>query len=562
MDRIAKNLTAFLACMLILLPAQAENAKDGKETKNDKKTFTVAKSLNVFNSVVRELKMLYVDDFDYENSVNTAIDAMLEDLDPYTVYYPADDTEELEMMITGKYAGVGAIIRYQKKREHVVISEPYEGMPAYNAGLRAGDVLLRVDSVDVRGKDTQTVSNLLRGEAGTTVTVTAQRPDGSEPRTYRITRANIQLPVLPYYDMLDDSTGYILFERFVDNCSREVRLALVDLVERGATRLILDLRSNGGGSLAEAVEIVNLFVPKGETVVETKGRLPQASHTYKTRHAATQPDMPLVVLVNGQTASAAEIVAGALQDLDRAVIVGTRTYGKGLVQVPRDLPYGANLKVTTSKYYIPSGRCIQAIDYAKRDEDGNVGRIPDSLTTVFRTAAGREVRDGCGISPDIEVELERVPNLLYYLSNDDCLFDFTTQWWLAHDSIPSAHDFEVSDELYATFRDSVRASGFTYDRGSEKALKSLKEWAEFEGYMDDAKDEFSALEAKLQHNLDKDFDNFADDIKRLLANEIVTRYYLQRGSIIQTLKDDPDLRSAREVIADPARYRSLLQPKK
>jgi carboxyl-terminal processing protease len=548
--------------MLILLPAQAENAKDGKETKNDKKTFTVAKSLNVFNSVVRELKMLYVDDFDYEKSVNTAIDAMLEDLDPYTVYYPADDTEELEMMITGKYAGVGAIIRYQKKREHVVISEPYEGMPAYNAGLRAGDVLLRVDSVDVRGKDTQTVSNLLRGEAGTTVTVTAQRPDGSEPKTYRITRANIQLPVLPYYDMLDDSTGYILFERFVDNCSREVRLALVDLVERGATRLILDLRSNGGGSLAEAVEIVNLFVPKGETVVETKGRLPQASHTYKTRHAATQPDMPLVVLVNGQTASAAEIVAGALQDLDRAVIVGTRTYGKGLVQVPRDLPYGANLKVTTSKYYIPSGRCIQAIDYAKRDEDGNVGRIPDSLTTVFRTAAGREVRDGCGISPDIEVELERVPNLLYYLANDDCLFDFTTQWWLAHDSIPSAHDFEVSDELYATFRDSVRASGFTYDRGSEKALKSLKEWAEFEGYMDDAKDEFSALEAKLQHNLDKDFDNFADDIKRLLANEIVTRYYLQRGSIIQTLKDDPDLRSAREVIADPARYRSLLQPKK
>ncbi|MBR4434171.1 MAG: S41 family peptidase [Bacteroidaceae bacterium] len=550
-----------LVGVLAFQPAHAEKVKDGKDTKNDKKTFTVAKSLNVFNSVVRELKMLYVDDFDYEKSVNTAIDAMLEDLDPYTVYYPADDTEELEMMITGKYAGVGAIIRYQKKREHVVISEPYENMPAYNAGLRAGDVILRVDSMDVKGKDTQAVSNLLRGDAGTTVTVTAQRPDGSEPKTYRITRANIQLPVLPYYDMLDDSTGYILFERFVDNCSRDVRLALVDLVERGAKRLVLDLRSNGGGSLAEAVEIVNLFVPKGETVVETKGRLPQASNTYKTRHAATQPDMPLVVLVNGQTASAAEIVAGALQDLDRAVIVGTRTYGKGLVQVPRDLPYGANLKVTTSKYYIPSGRCIQAIDYAKRDEDGNVGRIPDSLTTVFRTAAGREVRDGCGISPDIEVELEKVPNLLYYLSNDDCLFDFTTQWWLAHDSIPSAYDFEVDDDLYAAFRDSVRASGFTYDRGSEKALKSLKEWAEFEGYMDDAKEEFSALEAKLQHNLDKDFDNFADDIKRLLANEIVTRYYFQRGSIIQTLKDDPDLRSARDVLADPARYRTLLQPK-
>ena len=362
--------------------------------------------------------------------------------------------------------------------------------------------------------------------------------------------------------MLDDSTGYILFERFVDNCSRDVRLALVDLKEKGAKRLILDLRGNGGGSLAEAVEIVNLFVPKGETVVETRGRLPQASHTYKTRHAATEPDMPLTVLVNGQTASAAEIVAGALQDLDRAVIVGARTYGKGLVQIPRDLPYGANLKITTSKYYIPSGRCIQAIDYAKRDEDGNVERIPDSLTTVFHTAAGREVRDGCGISPDISVKAEKVPNLLYYLANDDCLFDFATHWWLTHPAIAPAEQFEVTDEMYAAFRDSVRASGFTYDRGSENALKSLKEWAEFEGYMDDARDEFSALEAKLQHNLDKDFDNFQKDIRLLLATEIVTRYYFQRGAIIQTLKDDPDLRSARDVLADPARYRALLLPKK
>ena len=540
----------------------AEHEQARQKVKGDRKAFTIAKSLNVFNSVVRELKMLYVDDFDYENSVNTAIDAMLEDLDPYTVYYPADDTEELEMMITGKYAGVGAVIRYQKKRDHVVISEPYEDMPAHRAGLRAGDVLLRVDSVDVKGMDTQAVSNLLRGDAGTTVTVTAQRPDGSEPKTYRITRANIQLPVLPYYAMLDDSTGYILFERFVDNCSRDVRLALVDLKEKGAKRLILDLRGNGGGSLAEAVEIVNLFVPKGKTVVETRGRLPQASHTYKTRHAATEPDMPLTVLVNGQTASAAEIVAGALQDLDRAVIVGARTYGKGLVQIPRDLPYGANLKITTSKYYIPSGRCIQAIDYAKRDEDGNVERIPDSLTTVFHTAAGREVRDGCGISPDISVKAEKVPNLLYYLANDDCLFDFATHWWLTHPAIAPAEQFEVTDEMYAAFRDSVRASGFTYDRGSENALKSLKEWAEFEGYMDDARDEFSALEAKLQHNLDKDFDNFQKDIRLLLATEIVTRYYFQRGAIIQTLKDDPDLRSARDVLADPARYRTLLQPKK
>ena len=551
-------LSACLVSMLMVLPVHAGSVK---ENKDDKKTFTVAKSLNVFNSVVRELKMLYVDDFDYEKSVNTAIDAMLEDLDPYTEYYPAGDTEELEMMITGKYAGVGAIIRYSRKNNHVVVAEPYADMPAYKAGLRAGDMLLRVDSVDVRGKNTEEVSRLLRGEAGTTVTVTAQRPDGSKPTTYRITRANIQMPVVPYSDMLDDSTGYILFERFVDNCSREVRLALVDLVERGAKSLILDLRSNGGGSLTEAVEIVNLFVPKGETVVETKGRLPQASQTYKTRHAATQPDMPLAVLVNGQTASAAEIVAGAFQDLDRAVIVGSRTYGKGLVQVPRELPYGANMKITTSKYYIPSGRCIQAIDYAKRDEEGNVGRIPDSLTTVFHTAAGREVRDGCGINPDIEITSEKIANLVYYLGNDECLFDFATQWWLAHDSIAPAKEFSVDDATLSAFRDSVRASGFTYDHGSEKALASLKEWAEFEGYMEDARDEFAALETKLQHNLDLEMDRFSDDIRDLLENEIITRYYLQQGAIIQLLKKDKGLLRAREVLADPARYSDILRKK-
>ena len=549
-----------LIFVIVILCAAGLSARDKKEDNGDRKAFTVAKSLNVFNSVIRELNLLYVDDFDYEKSITTAIDAMLEDLDPYTVFYPADDSEELELMTTGKYAGVGAIIRYQKKKDHVVVSEPYEGMPAYEAGLRAGDVLLRIDTIDLKGKDTQQVSDLLRGEAGTTVTVTAQRPGTAEPQTYRIERAAIQFPAVPYYTMLNDSTGYILFERFIEGCSRDVRLALVELEEKGAKSLILDLRNNGGGLLSEAVEIVNLFVSKGQTVVETKGRLPQASQTYKTRHAAAAPDLPLVVLVNGQTASSAEIVAGALQDLDRAVIVGNRTYGKGLVQIPRELPYGTNLKVTTSKYYIPSGRCIQAIDYAQRDEDGNVERIPDSLTTVFRTAAGREVRDGCGISPDKEVKLERVPNLLYYLANDDCLFDFATDWWLHHESIGTAEDFTVSDEMFTAFRDSVKAAGFTYDKGSEKILNALKEWAEFEGYMDEAKEEFAALEARFNHDLDRDFSVYEKDIKMLLADEIVTRYHLQRGAIIQALKDDDGLNAALEVVADKEQYAATLKP--
>lgn len=546
-----------LALCCYLPPMQAA----GDEDTPDRKNFNVAKNLNIFNTVIRNLKMLYVDDFDPEQSVTLAIDAMLDDLDPYTVYYPADDNEELEMMTTGKYAGVGAIIRKLKKGDQVVVAEPYEHMPAQKAGLRAGDVLQRVDTVDVRGMDTEEVSNLLRGEAGTFVTVTAQRPGTNEPQTYRIERAAIQLPAVPYYGMVNDTTGYILFERFIEGCSRDVRLALVALREQGAKSLILDLRSNGGGLLSEAVEIVNLFVPKGNVVVETRGRLSQMQQTLKTRHTATEPDMPVAVLVDGQTASAAEIVSGALQDLDRAVIVGNRTYGKGLVQVPRELPYGGTLKITTSKYYIPSGRCIQAIDYARRDEEGNpVGRIPDSLTTVFHTAAGREVRDGCGISPDVEVELKKMPNLLYYLANDDCLFNFATAYTLQHDSIGSAQDFVVDDALYAAFCDSLRASGFTYDRGSEKALAALREWAEFEGYMNQASEEFQALEAKLKPDLDTDLQNFSDDIRLLLADEIVTRYHYQRGTIIQALKDDEGLRTAISILNDPTRYKTVLSP--
>ena len=555
-----KRYAILLLVLLVAVSPRVMAAGNDNDT-SDRKNFSVAKGLNIFGSVVRNLNLLYVDDFDTEKGVTTAINAMLGELDPYTTYYPADDTEELELITTGKYAGVGALIRYQKSHDRVVVAEPYENMPAQKAGLRAGDILLRVDTTDVKGMDTQQVSDMLRGEVGTVVTVTALRPGSSEPHTYRIERAAIQFPAVPYYGMVDDTTGYILFERFIEGCSRDVRLALVELRERGATKLILDLRNNGGGLLSEAVEITNLFVPKGNVVVETRGRLKQVGQTYKTRHTASEPDLPLVVLVDGQTASSAEIVSGALQDLDRAVIVGSRTYGKGLVQAPRDLPYGGMLKVTTSKYFIPSGRCIQAIDYAQRDDDGNlIGRIPDSLTTVFYTAAGREVRDGCGISPDVEVEEKRLPNLLYYLANDDCLFDFVTSYTLQHDSIGPAEDFVVDDALYAAFCDSLRSAGFTYDRGSERALATLREWAEFEGYMEHAQGEFEALEAKLKPDLDTDLQTFSSDIRALLADEIVTRYHYQRGTIIQALKDDEGLRTALSILSDPDRYRNLLVP--
>lgn len=529
--------------------------------KGDNRNFQIAKNLDIFNAIFKELDMFYVDTVNPEKTIKEGIDAMLMQLDPYTNYFAEEDMGDLKQMITGKYGGIGSLITFYKAKNRVAIAEPFENTPAAKAGLKAGDILLEIDGKDLLGKKQDEVSNLLRGEIGTSFMLKVERPGEKKPLEFKLTRESIQINPVPYYGIVGKNTGYIVLTSFTDKSAKEVRKALIDLKQKGITSLILDLRNNGGGSLNEAVDIVNLFVPKGKEVVSTKGKVKQWDRTYKTTREPLDSEIPLAVLVNSGSASASEIVAGALQDLDRAVIVGTKTFGKGLVQTTRDLPYNGSLKVTTAKYYIPSGRCIQAIDYSHRNEDGSVGRIPDSLTTVFHTSVGREVRDGGGISPDKEIKAEKLPNILFYLVADNQIFDFATDYCLKHPTIVPVEEFEVTDEDYAAFKEKVKKADFKYDRQSEKVLKNLKEVAEFEGYMDDASEEFAALEKKLNHNLDRDLDHFSKDIKRLIADEIVKRYYYQKGSILEQLKDDENVEEAIKILNDQPEYQKILTKK-
>jgi len=390
---------------------------------SDDRTFQMAKNLDIFNSIVKELDLFYVDTIDPNKTIREGIEAMLYSLDPYTNYFPEEDQSELEQMLKNSYGGIGSIITWNPKLKRSMISEPYEGMPAAEVGLKAGDILMSIDGKDLAGKNNQEVSEMLRGQVGTDFKLKVKRPGTEKELEFDIVRRSIQLPIIPYYTVLENQIGYINLSTFSGDPSKEFKQAFLDLKKQGIKSLVIDLRNNGGGLLDEAVEIANFFLPRGETLVTTKGKIKQASNTYKTLREPLDLDIPLAVLVNSVTASSSEILAGSLQDLDRAVIVGTRTYGKGLVQTTRPLPYGATMKITTSKYYIPSGRCVQAIDYAHRNEDGSVGRIPDSLTTVFHTAAGREVRDGGGVTPDIVVKQEKLPNILFYLVNDNLIFD-------------------------------------------------------------------------------------------------------------------------------------------
>lgn len=525
---------------------------------SDDRTFQMAKNLDIFNSIVKELDLFYVDTIDPNKTIREGIEAMLYSLDPYTNYFPEEDQSELEQMLKNSYGGIGSIITWNPKLKRSMISEPYEGMPAAEVGLKAGDILMSIDGKDLAGKNNQEVSEMLRGQVGTDFKLKVKRPGTEKELEFDIVRRSIQLPIIPYYTVLENQIGYINLSTFSGDPSKEFKQAFLDLKKQGIKSLVIDLRNNGGGLLDEAVEIANFFLPRGETLVTTKGKIKQASNTYKTLREPLDLDIPLAVLVNSVTASSSEILAGSLQDLDRAVIIGTRTYGKGLVQTTRPLPYGATMKITTSKYYIPSGRCVQAIDYTHRNEDGSVGRIPDSLTTVFHTAAGREVRDGGGVTPDIVVKQEKLPNILFYLVNDNLIFDYATEYCLKHPTIAAPEQFEITDADYNDFKTLVKKADFKYDQQSEKLLKNLKEMAEFEGYLTDASQEFEALEKKLTHNLDRDLDHFSKDIKNMIAIEIIKRYYYQRGSIIQQLKDDSDLKEAIKILGDSERYKKML----
>lgn len=531
--------------------------------------FEVSKNLEIFNNLFKQLDLYYVDTLDTDKLVKTATGSMLNTLDPYTEYYPDDERDDLKQMLTGKYAGIGSLIHYSKNEDRCIISEPFENMPAAEGGLKAGDVILSIAGKEFGPKGsqntnefTESVSNALRGEPGTSFIVKIQRPGEDKPREIKLTRRAIKTPPISYYGMIAENTGYIYLSSFPEGAATDVRRAVIDLKQKGAKQLVLDLRNNGGGSMQEAIDLVNLFIGKGKTVVELKGKIKSANETYKTQREALDPDIPLAVLVNGNTASSSEIAAGTLQDYDRAVVIGTRTYGKGLVQQTRPLPYDGVLKLTTSRYYIPSGRCIQAIDYSHRAANGAVNRIPDSLTNVFHTAAGRPVRDGGGIMPDSVVKVDSVANIVLYLNpgmiTSDVLFNFVTEYTHRHATIDPPEKFDISDEEYENFKRYAKEHNFTYDRQSVKLLDNLKKVAKFEGY--DVAEDIKALEAKLTHNEDYDFEHWKPEIKKLLNNEIMLRYYYRRGLIRNSLNNDKTLDTALAVLNNPQEYRKMLAP--
>ena len=544
-----------LALLAIGVPSVAQN-KDHN--------FDVAKNLDVFNAIYKQLDMMYVDTLNADEVIGNGINAMLRSLDPYTVYFPAEQQKELKEIYTGKFAGIGALIRYYPKLKYTVIDEPYRGMPAAEAGLRKGDIILGIDDVSMAGKDSKFVSEHLRGTPGTSIVLRIKRWSTGKEMRVKVTRRIIKQPALPYYGMRKGGVGYISLRQFTEGCAKEMRRAVMDLKAKGMKSLIFDLRNNGGGSEQEAVDIVNMFVRKGLTIVSNRGKLKRANRDYKTAVEPIDTLMPIVVLVNGGTASAGEITSGSLQDLDRAVILGSRTYGKGLVQMSVDLPYNGRLKLTTNKYYIPSGRCIQAINY-KHSNGGYVEHVPDSLTKVFHTANGREVRDGGGIQPDVEIKPDSLPNIAYYLEyvdSNSVLMNYEVEYIAKHPAIAPASEFELSDTDYADFKQRVLKSGFSYDRESEKYLKNLVKLAKFEGYYDDAKAEFEQLEKKLSHNVEKDLDYNKAVIKQLITNDIVTAYYYQSGAIEHSLRSDKQMQAAEKLLNTPQEYRRLLLPKK
>ena len=522
--------------------------------------FDINKNIDIFNSVLRELDMFYVDSVEVNNLVQRTIESMLTRLDPYTEYYSEENIGDLQFLTTGEYAGVGAIISY--KDGGVIINEPYEGLPADKAGLKAGDRILEIDEVDVRNSNVRDVSNMLKGTPGTTIQLLIIRPGEERERVISVVREKIEMDPITYSEIVKNNIGYLHFGSFTSNSSKRVEETVKELKDNGAKSLILDLRGNGGGILDEAVNIVNLFVPKGIEIVSTKGKMTQWDRSYFTREQPLDELIPIVVLIDTGSASASEIVAGALQDLDRAVIVGNRSFGKGLVQTPRNLPYGGNIKITTSKYYIPSGRGIQALDYSHRNPDGSVARVPDSLTNLYYTKNGREVRDGGGVTPDISLTHEQGGTIAYYLMAENIIFDYATGWVQNNDTIAPPEQFVLPDEDYQGFVNFVKSKDFEYDKMSENSLNQLKSIMEFEGYMDISVEEFTALEKKLQPDLDRDLNLFKELIKKMIETEIVQRYYYKKGVLKHQLANDIVFDKAIEILKNTEDYNAIILPQK
>ena len=542
------------ACLWSILPLAAQT-KD--------RQFEIAKNLDVFNTIYKQLDMMYVDTLDAQEVIGNGIRAMLRSLDPYTEYYPEEKVNELKTIYTGKYAGIGSVIRWNMQLGNAVIEEPYEGMPAAEVGLRKGDVILSIDGESMVGKDNAYVSERLRGDIGSTFELRVRRPSTGKILKLKITRRAIQMPAVPYYGIRPEGVGYINLSQFTEGCAKQVRRAYLEMKQKGIKGLVLDLRGNGGGSEQEAVSIVNMFVGPGITIASNRGKTERVNHDFKTTVEPIDTVMPIVVLVNGNTASSSEITSGALQDLDRAVILGTRTYGKGLAQMSLEVPYNGQLKLTTNKYYIPSGRCIQAINY-KHARGGYTEHVPDSLTKVFHTRNGRIVRDGGGILPDVVMAADSLPNITFYLAaskdSNEVLLNYEIDYIAKHPTVDAAEVFSLSDADYEDFKQRVLKSGFTYDRDSEKYLKELEKLALFEGYYKDAKPEFEALKRKLKHNVAKDLDYNKETIRQIIENDLMTAYYYQKGGILNSLRYDKQMKEAVNILLDTERYHKLLRP--
>lgn len=527
--------------------------------KSDDRNFEISKQLNIYATIFRDINMYYVDEVKPEELVNTSIREMLFSLDPYTVYYPESETEDVKLITTGEYAGIGSVIG--KKGDHVIIREPYKNSPADKAGLLPGDIILAIDGNSTEGKNTEDVSTMLKGQPGKEVTIKIQREFHSKPLEKKAIREKIQLPSVPYYGMANDSTGYIFLSDFTDKSATDVRKALIDLKNSGAKAMILDLRGNYGGLLDQAVEIVNYFVPKDSKILETKGKLKQWDKEYRANNYPIDTGMPLAVLVDRGSASSSEIVSGALQDLDRAVIIGERSFGKGLVQTVRNMTYNTKLKLTTAKYYIPSGRCIQALDYTHRNADGSVGKIPDSLITEYTTKNGRKVYDGGGITPDLKIEPAEYAQITQELVLQDLIFDFTNSYALKHPQIPELKDFKVTDEIYGQFKEYLKNKNFNYETASQRILEKLVETAKAEKYYESNKENIEKLKNSLNHTIDLDMSLFKDEITSFLTYQFIQRYYYMEGIVQYKMNHDEEVAKAISILADRNEYNRILGKK-